>query len=299
MGNWIAWLVDSFLPKGQAGVVCGHVECPHVFQDLDARIVCRYQQARNTAGIAILAAGARETHHVGGVVHPRDPHFLAIDQPAILAALLVAHGACLHVRRVGAMVRLGQSERRAELALQGGRREMLLILAGKVAQHQDLRIIGDDGMLVLQVIVQAKALAREMFADNRHGEVGPVLAAILFRQAEPEMPGLVRQALRLAQQLFPFLARQALVLEIGSGPFAAMIEEPYIVVLLLQRLDLVLDELIENDQVIGNVLWNVEIHNASLPGARLCSLRHSNLRRDRSNLCRRGNRDTCAIPFGK
>ena len=151
-------------------------------------------------------------------------------------------------------------------------------------------------MLVLQVIVQAKTLAGEVFTDDRHRQVRSVLAAVFLRQAKPQMARLVSEAPRLAQQFFPFLAWQAAIVEIGARPFAAVIEEADIVILLLKRLDLVLDKLVEHDQVIGNVLWNVEVHDVSLPGARLCSFKHSNLRWDGSNLCRRGNLGNASLP---
>ena len=59
------------------------------------------------------------------------------------------------------------------------------------------------------------------------------------------MAGSVREILGLAQQRFPFVARQAAILEIGTRPFAAMVEEADVVVGLLQRLDLAFDETIE------------------------------------------------------
>jgi hypothetical protein len=99
-----------------------------------------------------------------------------------------------------------------------------------------------------------------MLADDRHGEVGAVLAAEFLGQRVTIVTGLVGQPLHLAQQIFPFVARQALVLEIGTRPFAAMVEEALVVVLRLQRFDLALDELVELDQVGGDIGRNAEIH---------------------------------------
>ena len=74
------------------------------------------------------------------------------------------------------------------------------------------------------------------------------------------MAGLVGALLGLAQQRFPFRAGQAFIVEIGARPFAAMVEEALVVVLRLKRLDLVVDEFVEHDQIVGDVLWNIEVH---------------------------------------
>ena len=119
-----------------------------------------------------------------------------------------------------------------------GRIVLLLLFGAEIAQHQNLREISDDGDFVLQVVVQAKPLRREMLADDRHGEIADILAAEFFWQREAQEPRLVGAHAHLAQQRFPLLARQPAMFEIGARPFAAMIEEAFIVVLLLQRHDL-------------------------------------------------------------
>ena len=100
-------------------------------------------------------------------------------------------------------------------------------------------------MLVLQVVVQAEPLGGKMLANDRHPEVGAVLAAIAFRDRETQMAGGVGEIFRLAQQRFPFMPRQPAIVEIGARPFAAVVEEADIVVGLLERLDLARDELVE------------------------------------------------------
>ncbi len=120
-------------------------------------------------------------------------------------------------------------------------------------------------MFVLEVIVQAEALLGEMLANDRHAEIGAVLAAELLGQRIAEMPGLVGAALGFAEQFLPFGTWQALIVEIGARPFTAMVEEADIVVLLFERPDLVFDELIQHGQIIGNVLRDVEIHDAFPP----------------------------------
>ena len=88
-----------------------------------------------------------------------------------------------------------------------------------------------------------------MLADHGHPEIGAVLAAIALGDREAQMAGGVGQILGLAQQRFPFVPRQAAILEIGARPFAAVVEEADVVVGLLQRLDLALDERVEFGKV--------------------------------------------------
>ena len=105
-------------------------------------------------------------------------------------------------------------------------------------------------MLVLQVVEQAQALARQVVADHRHPQVAAAVAAKFLGQAETVEAGLVGQGLGLFEQVLPLGARQAAVVEIGAGPFTAVVEEALVVVLGLQRLDLGVDEGIEPGQVV-------------------------------------------------
>ena len=131
-------------------------------------------------------------------------------------------------------------------------------------QQQGHREVADDRALVLQVVVQAEPLVGQMLADDRHGEVGPVLAAQRLRQAEAQMPGLVGAALHLGEQLLPLVPRLAVIVPVGARMLAAMVEEADIVVLALQRPDLALDELVELSDVGRDVRGNVEIHELFL-----------------------------------
>ena len=76
------------------------------------------------------------------------------------------------------------------------------------------------------------------------------------------VPGAVGAPPRFAHQRLPLGARQALVVEVGARPFAAMVEEADIVVGLLQRLDLALDEAVELGQIGCEVGGQVEIQGA-------------------------------------
>ena len=79
------------------------------------------------------------------------------------------------------------------------------------------------------------------------------------------MAGLVGGAPRLAQQRLPLFVRQSAAIPVGARRLAPVIEETDVVVPVLERLDLALDEAVELDQIVGDVLRDIEIH-ARLPG---------------------------------
>ena len=112
--------------------------------------------------------------------------------------------------------------------------------------------------------MQAEPLVGEMLADDRHGEVGAVLAAQLLGQGEAQMARLVGAAAHLGQKRLPFMARLAVIVPVGAGMLAAMVEEADIVVLALERPDLALDESVELDQIRRDVGGNIEIHGPFL-----------------------------------
>ena len=163
------------------------------------------------------------------------------------------------------MIGLGQAEGDALLAGEHALEiAVLLLLGAEAVQQQRHREVADDRALVLQVVVQAEPLVREMLADDRHGEVGAVLAAQLLGQAEAQMAGLVGAAAHLGQKRLPFVARLAVIVPVGAGMLAAMVEEADIVVLALERPDLALDEGVELAQIGRDIGGNVEIHGPFL-----------------------------------
>ena len=129
-------------------------------------------------------------------------------------------------------------------------------------QQQRHREITYDRALVLQIVVQPQPLVREMLADQRHGEVRPVLAAQRLGQAEAQVAGLVGAALHLGQKLFPIVPGLAVIVPVGAGMLAAVVEEADVVVLALQRPDLALDEGVELGQIGRDLGGNGEIHGA-------------------------------------
>ena len=89
-------------------------------------------------------------------------------------------------------------------------------------------------------------------------------AAELLGQREAQPAGGVGPPAHLAQQLLPLLAGDAVVLEVGAGPLAAVVEEALVVVLRLERRDLRLDEVVELVERGLDVGRDVEVHARNL-----------------------------------
>ena len=196
------------------------------------------------------------------------PRLLAVDHPLVAVAL----GVRLHVRRVGAVLGLGDAEREAPPTFGEVVDPLGLLLVGAVHDHeQQADVVADDRVLVLQVAVQAEALAGEVLADHGHAEVRAVLAAVLLRERVAVVAGGVGAAPRLAQQRLPLVVRQAAALPVGARVLAAMVEEADVVVLLLERLDLALDELVELVEVVGQILRDVEVHGVPFQSDGACT----------------------------
>ena len=205
---------------------------------------------------------------MGGDVHAGRPHLLAVDQPAINAVAGFRHGGGFHVGGVAAVIRLGQAEGSDAVAGESSQDELLLLGFGPEAfEHGDEGEIAHDAVFILQIIVQAQALGGELVADHCHPQVGTILAAIFLWRRKPPVAGLVGADAGLAQQQFPFAPWQPTMFEIGARPFAAVIEETDIVVLLLKRLDLGYDEGVKLDQIGNQIGGQREIHGWFLPFA--------------------------------
>ena len=89
--------------------------------------------------------------------------------------------------------------------------------------------------------------------------IGGLLKRVLVTGAA----GFVGACARFAEQRFPLAARQPVVVPVGARVLAAVVEEADIVVLLLERLDLPVDEGVELAQVGRDLRGNVEIHGVS------------------------------------
>jgi hypothetical protein len=79
------------------------------------------------------------------------------------------------------------------------------------------------------------------------------------------VPGLVGASAHLPEQRLPFVARQAVALEVGAGPFAAMVEKSDVVILALERLDLLFDKGVQLGEITFDFGGNFEIHGVTPP----------------------------------
>ena len=86
------------------------------------------------------------------------------------------------MRRVRAVLRLGDSEREAERAVEETGEEALLLHLGAVLEHQEeADVVADDRVLGLQITVETEPLGGEVLADDRHPQVRAVPSAVLPR----------------------------------------------------------------------------------------------------------------------
>jgi hypothetical protein len=164
--------------------------------------------------------------------------------------------------RIRAVPGFGKAEGDAVFAPDRAVDHRLLLVAAVAVEHGHDGEIADDGVLVLQIIVQAEAFGGKMLANDRHPQVGAVLAAVARRNRKAQMACSIGEVFGLAQQRFPFVPRQAAMIEIGPRPFAAMIEEADVVVGRFQRLDLARDEAVEFVEIGDKAGRQCEIQGA-------------------------------------
>src|SRR5215472_4930871 len=252
---------DAHVGERDVRVVGGHVEGPQVLLDREAGGVHRDEEAPDARAAARRPAGPGEDEVVRGGVDAGVPGLLAVDDPV----RAVADRAGLHERRVAAVRRLGDAERVVPPAGREVVDPLGFLLRAAVVQHQQQPdVVAHDRVLVLQVAVQAEALAGQVLADHRHAQVGAVPAAAGLGERVPEVPGRVGPAPGLGEQRLPLAGGQAAAVPVGPGVFPAVVEEPDVVVLELERPDLALDELVEFGQVVLQVLGEGEVHRVSL-----------------------------------
>ena len=75
------------------------------------------------------------------------------------------------------------------------------------------------------------------------------------------MAGLVGESPGLGQQRLPLFGRETVAVPVGARVFAAVVEEPDVVVGLLEGTDRQVDEAVELVQIIGDVGGYLEIHD--------------------------------------
>ena len=78
-----------------------------------------------------------------------------------------------------------------------------LLLSPERFEHGDEGKISDDGMLVLQIVMETKAALREAITDDSHPQVRAVLPAVSLRSRKTPVTRLVCSLPGLAQQFLP------------------------------------------------------------------------------------------------
>jgi hypothetical protein len=162
------------------------------------------------------------------------------------------------------VLRLGDAEGEATRSLEQLRDPLRLLFLGAVVEHQEQTdVVADDRRLVLQVVVQAEPLAGKVLANDGHAKVRAIVAAVLLRERIPVVAGRVRPSAHLGKKLLPLRVRQAAPVPVRPGILPAVVEEPLVVALGLERLDLPLDEVVQLGEVVDEVLRQVEVHGVS------------------------------------
>ncbi len=237
--------------ESDVGVIGRHVERPQVLEHLEARAVGGHEEAGDALTVAGLAGRASEDQVGLRLVDAGVPRLLAVDHPLVA----VADRGGLHVGGVGAVIGLGDAERESGAGVEQVVVPVGLLLRRAVLEHQQQPdVVADDRVLVLEVVVQAEALAGEVLADDRHAEVRAVAPAELGGERVVEVPGLDRHLLGPGEQPLPLLVGQAPAFPVGAGVLAAMVEEADVVVGAFDGDDHRLDEIVELGQIVDQPL---------------------------------------------
>ena len=218
--------------------------------------IARHNEARDTLDLSILPLRPRKDEAMRRSMHSGLPLLEAIQKPSIYAIPLLWPPLGFHVCSIRPMLWFRQPERYAHFAPQPSPNQFFfLLLVSIVHHHHHIGEVSHHGMLVLQVVEQAQALGCKMLAYHRHPQIAAtaVLAAtssILFRKRESVEASFIGKLSRFVEQILPFLTREAAIVPVGSSVLAAMVEEAIIVVFLLKRNDLFVNEFVE----VGKIL---------------------------------------------
>lgn len=177
---------------------------------------------------------------------------------------------------VGAVFGFGDAEREEFGAFGQVVHPLGPLRLGSVFEHQQQAdVVGDDGVLVLQIAVQTEAAASQVLADHGHTEVGAVTTAVLGGEGVAVVAGGIGASAGFGEQFLPVPAREPAAFPVGAGVFPAVVEEADIVVGLFERDDLLLDEIVQFVQIGDQIGGQFEIHGDSYAFAlgRICMSR--------------------------
>ncbi len=108
--------------------------------------------------------------------------------------------------------------------------------------------------------MQPQPLGRKVLSNDGHGQVAAVASTEAFRQVVAQETGRVGPPSHLLEQRLPLGVRPTVAVPVGTAVLPSVVEEPDVVVLALQGLDLSLDEGIEFVEQGLDFLWDIEVH---------------------------------------
>ena len=111
--------------------------------------------------------------------------------------------------------------------------------------------------------MQAKPPGGEVFPDDGHAQVCAVTATHLSRERVAVVACLVGPTPGLGQEGLPLAVGETVTVPVGTRVLTAVIEEPNVVVLFFEWLDFAIYELVQLDEIGGEILGNVMVHGPS------------------------------------
>ena len=239
-------------------MVGGHVERPEVLLDHEPGGVHRDQERGDPVRVAGLTRRPGEDDVVAGRVDTGVPGLLAVDDPFVAVAVTMG----LHVGGVRTMLGFGDAEGEAPTAGRQIVEPLALLFVTAVDRHQERSdVVADDGVLVLQVVVETEPLRRKVLPDDRHRQVRSAVTAELGWERVPVVTGLVGETPHLGEQRLPVIVREPTPIPVGAGVLATVVEDADVVVDLLEGTNRRLDEPVELGQIVRDIGRDVEVHD--------------------------------------
>ena len=186
-----------------------------------------------------LTRSPRHHHVIGCFVNARVPGLLPVDDPIITAT----DRARFHPSRIGSMLGLSDPKSETFSAQRQVIDPLFFLCLGPIFEHQQKpNIIAHDGVFVLEIVVQPKALARQVLTNDGHSQVRPVAPPVGLGEWISIMTRGIGPPSRFRQEGFPLFIGKTPSIPVGPRILTPVIKEANIVVLLLKRLDLGFNE---------------------------------------------------------
>ena len=153
---------------------------PFVAFNLEARRAWWNDETSDSRLVAVLAVRAGENEAMCSFVSSSVPRFSAVDRPTFDTVSGFGHGLCAHVSRVGAMLCFCETKGYSGFSSQAAADQFaLLLLVAKVVDHDHVRKVAHDRVLVLKVVEEAESFGGEVLANHSHPQIGAATGAVL------------------------------------------------------------------------------------------------------------------------